>query len=74
MSIGRREDELYATFQTIIDEDLPHVCVGGLAVSAFLPRATLDIDIVIPAKAEGAYRTLLGNLGYEFSMEYESRK
>lgn len=46
MSIGRREDALYTTFHTIIVEELPHICVGGLAVSAFLPRVTLDIDIV----------------------------
>ena len=72
MSIGRREDELYATFQDIINENLPHVCVGGLAVSAFLPRATLDIDIVAPSAAHDAYQTLLNDLGYEFTREYES--
>jgi hypothetical protein len=72
MSIGNREDELYDTFQTIIAEELPHVCVGGLAVSAFLPRATLDIDIVAPAAAHAEYRTLLSDLDYEFTKEYES--
>ena len=65
MSLGGREDELYTTFQSIINEGLPHVCVGGLAVSAFLPRATLDIDIVVPADAHNEYRAFLEDLGCE---------
>ena len=72
MSIGRREDDLYATFQAIVASELPHVCVGGLAVSAFLPRATLDIDLVIPSEACDEYRDLLADHGYEFTKDYES--
>lgn len=71
MSIGRREDELYNTFQAIIDAELPHVCVGGLAVSAFMPRTTLDIDIVTPATSHDMYHPLLEDHGYEFRKEYE---
>lgn len=38
MSLGSREDELYTSFHAIIDEELSHVCVGGIAVSTFLEQ------------------------------------
>lgn len=38
MSLGSREDELYTSFHAIIDEELSHVCIGGIAVSTFLEQ------------------------------------
>jgi hypothetical protein len=79
MSLTERQSELIDTHRAVQDAELPHVFVGGWAVSAFETRFTTDIDIVIPSTAVENYHSLLDELGYEkqfdkdVSKQYEGR-
>lgn len=79
MSLTERQSELIDTHRAVQDAELPHVLVGGWAVSAFETRFTTDIDIVIPSTAVEDYHSLLNELGYEkqfdkdVSKQYEGR-
>jgi hypothetical protein len=79
MSLTERQSELIDTHRAVQDAELPHVLVGGWAVSAFETRFTTDIDIVIPSTAVENYHSLLDEIGYEkqfdkdVSKQYEGR-
>jgi hypothetical protein len=74
-----REAELVDTFRAIQAEGLPHVLVGGWAVSAFQARFTIDIDVVVPSDALDDYEAVLTDRGYsrvldqDVSNVYEGR-
>ena len=70
MSLPERQSELVDTHRAIQAEELPHVLVGGWAVSAFQTRFTTDVDMVVPATALEVYDGLLEDLGY--SKEFDS--
>jgi len=70
MSLPERQSELVDTHRAIQAEELPHVLVGGWAVSAFQTRFTTDVDMVVPATALEDYDALLEDLGY--SKEFDS--
>jgi hypothetical protein len=69
MSLPERQSELVETHRAIQEAGLPHVLVGGWAVSAFQTRFTTDIDTVIPATTLGDYDSLLVDHGYEKQFE-----
>jgi len=69
MSLPERQSELVETHRAIQEAGLPHVLVGGWAVSAFQTRFTTDIDTVIPATALEDYDSLLVDHGYEKQFE-----
>jgi hypothetical protein len=48
MSLQERQDELVSTHLAIQQASLPHILVGGWAVSAFQTRFTTDVDMVLP--------------------------
>lgn len=79
MGFSERQSELVDTHRAVLEAELPHVLVGGWAVSAFQTRFTADIDTVIPSTALDDYDSLLSDLGYEkefekdVSNEYEGR-
>lgn len=79
MSLTERQSELIDTHRAVQDAELPHVLVGGWAVSAFETRFTADIDIVILSTALEEYHSLLGELGYQkefvtdVSKQYDGR-
>lgn len=64
MSLQERQAELVETHRAIQDAGLPYVLVGGWAVSAFQPRFTTDVDMVIPESALDDYDALLRERGY----------
>jgi hypothetical protein len=69
MSLPERQSELVTTHRAIRDAELPHVLVGGWAVSAFQTRFTTDIDAVIPETSLDDYEELLRDRGYEKEFE-----
>ena len=79
MSLPERQHELIETHLAVQDAGLPHVVVGGWAVSAFQTRFTTDVDLVIPAMALDAYDGLLNGRAYtrvfdkDVSNVYEGR-
>lgn len=64
MSLPERQHELIETHLAVQDAGLPHVVVGGWAVSAFQTRFTTDVDLVIPALALDEYDELLTRRAY----------
>ena len=64
MSLTERQSELVDTHRAIQDEELPHVLVGGWAVTAFQTRFTVDIDMVLPDVSLDSFDGLLTDLGY----------
>lgn len=64
MSLPERQSELVDTHRAVQATDLPSVLVGGWAMSAFQPRFTADIDLVIPARSLDEYDALLRDRGY----------
>ena len=79
MSFPERQHELIETYLAVQDAGLPHVVVGGWAVSAFQTRFTTDVDLVIPAMALDEYDELLTRRAYsrvfdkDVSNVYEGR-
>jgi len=79
MSLRERQTELIDTHRAVQEAGMPHVLVGGWAVSAFQTRYTTDIDVVIPDTSLDDYDLLLSELGYEkhfekdVSNQYEGR-
>jgi len=65
MSLQERQDELVSTHRAIQQASLPHVLVGGWAVSAFQTRFTTDVDMVLPESLLADYDELLQNRGYQ---------
>lgn len=72
MSLPERESELLATLQTITDARIPHVLVGGWAVTAFNQRFSTDVDLVIPETALDDYDAVLTDHDYERTSEYDT--
>ena len=74
MSLPERQSELVGTYRAIRDAELPHVLVGGWAVSAFQTRFTADIDAVLPETSLADFEALLVDLDYEKSFEKDVSK
>lgn len=76
---GERQAKLVDTYRAIQAEGLPHVLVGGWAVSAFQTRFTVDVDVVVPGDALDDYDSMLTDRGYtdvfdeDVSNVYEGR-
>ncbi|MDY7082746.1 MAG: hypothetical protein SXQ77_10160, partial [Halobacteria archaeon] len=70
MSLSERQSELIDTHETIHEEGLPYILVGGWAVSAFQTRFTTDIDMVLPEDSLDDYDSILTDIGY--TKEFES--
>jgi len=64
VSLQERQAELIDTHRAVQTEELPHVLVGGWAISAFQTRFTTDVDMVVPETELDAYDALLDELGY----------
>jgi len=63
---------LYSEFQQIIDaldsEGIQYALCGGLAMSVYdLPRATLDIDLLVLVEELGKAETVANKLGYKIN-------
>lgn len=71
MNLPDRQQELVDTHRAVQDADLPHVLVGGWAVSAFQTRFTTDVDLVVPEQSLREYDALLRNRGYEKISDHE---
>ncbi len=61
--------DLYTEFKTALQAleaaEVPYAVCGGLALMVYqLPRATVDIDLVLPADATDACAAVLVPLGY----------
>lgn len=69
MGRSERQAALVETHRAIRAADLPHVFVGGWAVSAFQTRFTTDIDVVVPRECLQEYHVLLADLGYSKSFD-----
>lgn len=69
MGRSERQEALVETHRAIRAADLPHVFVGGWAVSAFQTRFTTDIDVVLPRECLQEYHALLADLGYSKSFD-----
>jgi hypothetical protein len=72
MSRGEREAELLDTLESVIDEGLPYVLVGGWAITAFKPRFTVDVDAVAPSESLDQYTALLGACDYDQVADVET--
>ncbi len=60
-------DEFRALLQALEAEGAPFAVCGGLAVAIHAhPRATLDIDLLVPPEALEAVRAVARHLGYGF--------
>jgi hypothetical protein len=58
-------EELKALVARLTERDLDFALCGGLAMAVHsLPRATIDIDLLVPSDALEAVRSVLRNLGY----------
>jgi hypothetical protein len=54
----------------IHEQDLPALMIGGHAVTALgHPRATFDLDLLIPKSSSGKWRTALATLRYQIFAE-----
>jgi hypothetical protein len=54
----------------IAEDNLPALMIGGHAVTALgHPRATFDLDLLIPRSAAGKWRTVLSKLKYRLFAE-----
>lgn len=79
MAGTERQHELVDTHRSIQEAGLPHVLIGGWAVSAFQTRITMDVDMVIPTRSLDEYQDILGGLGFtkevdvDVSNKYEGR-
>lgn len=62
---------LLTTISQLIEEkNLPALMIGGHAVTALgHPRATFDLDLIIPRSAAGRWKAELLNLGYRIFAE-----
>jgi hypothetical protein len=57
--------ELQAILAKLDEEKIPYALCGGLAMAVYaLPRATLDIDLLIPGEALPRAREAVKSLGY----------
>ena len=74
MSLPERQSEFIGTYRAIRGAELPHVLVGGWAVSAFQTRFTTDIDAVLPETFLANFEALLVDLDYEKSFEKDVSK
>ena len=74
MSLPERQSELIGTYRAIRGAELPHVLVGGWAVSAFQTRFTTDIGAVLPETSLADFEALLVDLDYERSFEKDVSK
>ena len=58
-------DELKAVLQTLEAADVPYALCGGLALMVYhRPRATVDIDLIVPPEAVDACMTAMTPLGF----------
>ena len=56
--------------ERIAEENLPALMIGGHAVTALgHPRATFDLDLLIPRSAAGKWRLVLSHLDYRLFAE-----
>lgn len=63
-------DELKALTKKLKEEKIEYALCGGLALAIYaLPRATLDIDILIEANLLGAIERIAHDLGYRIKAE-----
>lgn len=72
MSLPDREQELLTTLDAITEADLPHVLVGGWAVTAFNQRFSTDVDLVVPEEAVDGYESFLRDRDYDRTSEYDT--
>ncbi|MFB6360183.1 MAG: hypothetical protein ABEH59_02565 [Halobacteriales archaeon] len=69
MAGSERQEELIETHRAIQEAELPYILIGGWAVSAFQPRLTMDVDMVIPSSALDEYERVLDGLGFEKELD-----
>lgn len=69
MAGSERQEVLIETHRAIQAAELPAILIGGWAVSAFQPRLTMDIDMVIPSGALEEYERVLDELGFEKELD-----
>jgi hypothetical protein len=72
MSLPDREQELLTTLDAINGATLPHVLVGGWAVTAFNQRFSTDVDLVVPEEAVEEYESFLRERDYDRTSEHDT--
>lgn len=70
MSFEERGDALVELLEKLEDGGHDYVLVGGYAISAFNPRFSTDLDIVVAPEDEDEFRELLGNEGFELERRH----
>lgn len=70
MSFEEKGDALVELLEKLEDEGHDYVLVGGYAVSAFNPRFSTDLDVVVAPEDEDEFRELLENEGFELERRH----
>lgn len=63
-------DEFQALLAGLSERQIAYALCGGLAMAVYgIPRATLDIDLLIPDKSQDAVLDVARKLGYTFEAQ-----
>lgn len=73
MSFHTRSDALIELLEDLTEHGHQYVLVGGYAVSAFNPRFSTDLDIVITANRKEELSTFLEERGFEETDSHEKQ-
>jgi hypothetical protein len=70
--------DLYQELRSLIihlnRREIPYVLCGGLSLAVYgIPRATLDIDLLIPEESLASIRLLVSELGYQIEAGWMNR-
>jgi hypothetical protein len=70
MSFEERSNALVELLEKLEENDHEYVLIGGYAVSAFNPRFSTDLDVVISPRDENEFRDFLDDEGFELEKKH----